>query len=72
MHTTHGYNQGALPGPGGYSEGCAVVKGQDQFARFIGRMKAASQRGQSNFFFTVISAGRLGTMQVESQQESPR
>ena len=69
VHTTHGYNRGALPGPGGYSEGCAVINGNDQYQHFIGDMKTATNRhGQRNIFFTLLSAGRLGTLEIDSQE----
>ena len=68
MHTTHGYDQGNLGGPGGYSLGCTVINGQDQYESFINQMGSASEKeGQDIIYYTVISAGRLDAMVVKSQ-----
>ena len=70
IHTTHGYNKGALAGPGGYSEGCTVINGQDAYNSFIQDMKKATySHKQKDIYYTVISAGRLGTLQIKTQEK---
>ena len=69
LHTTHGYENGLANGPGAYSEGCTVINGEKEFRRFMGSMRSATKtHGQSVIYFTVISAGRMGTMEVVSQE----
>lgn len=69
VHTTHGYNQGALGGPGGYSLGCAVVNGQDRYKDFIGEMGASNKAGQQLIYYTVISASRMEGFVVKQQKD---
>jgi hypothetical protein len=75
IHTTHGWNKGALAGPGAYSEGCAVINGQDAYKGFINQMSGAAKSkknggpGQTFIYYTVISAARLETFTVKQQKE---
>ena len=69
VHTTHGYNQGALGGPGGYSLGCAVVNGQDRYKDFIAEMGASNKAGQELIYYTVISASRMEGFVVKQQKD---
>ena len=67
MHTTHGYDQGALAGPGGYSLGCAVINGQDQYESFISKMAQANGKGQEIIYYTLVSASRLDSLEIKHQ-----
>jgi hypothetical protein len=73
IHTTHGWSSGKLAGPGGYSEGCAVIDGEDKFKNFMSSVNAATKAeskggpGQTLLYYTVISASRLGGVRVERQ-----
>jgi hypothetical protein len=74
IHTTHGWNHGKLQGPGAYSEGCAVVNGEDRYQQFIEHMTTSNKSaasggaGQSVYYYTVLSAAHFGTMEVQSQE----
>jgi len=73
IHTTHGWDHGALGGPGAYSEGCSVINGEDRYERFMDHMTTSNKStanggaGQTVYYYTVLSAAHFGTMEVESQ-----
>ena len=74
IHTTHGWDHGALSGPGAYSEGCSVINGEDRYEDFIDQMTDANQSqasggaGQTVYYYTILGAARFGTMEVQSQE----